>query len=119
MDESMDPRWQALSEEVLSGVKEWRLAHPKATFREIEQAVHERVSRLEAQLLQDAALQSQSCDWKQAPGEERPVCPVCGTALVARGKHARHLQGAGGQDVVLSRSYGTCPTCGAGLFPPR
>jgi hypothetical protein len=50
MDEEMDRTWQALSEEVLFGVKEWRLAHPKATFREIEHAVEERVNRLKAQM---------------------------------------------------------------------
>jgi hypothetical protein len=55
MGEEMDRNWQALSEEVLSGMKEWRLAHPKATFREIEQAGEERVNRLKARLLQDGA----------------------------------------------------------------
>ena len=33
MDEAMEHRWRELSEEVLSGMKEWRLAHPKATIR--------------------------------------------------------------------------------------
>lgn len=118
MDESMENRWKTLSEEVLSGMKEWRVAHPKATFREIEDAVHERVSRLEAQMLQDVALQSVNGDWTQAPRAERPVCPICGTALVARGKQKRRLQGSRGQDISLSRSYGTCPACKTGLFPP-
>ena len=58
MNEEMDRTWQALSEEVLTGRKEWRLAHPKATFREIEQAVEERVNRLRARMLQDVALAS-------------------------------------------------------------
>jgi hypothetical protein len=31
MDESMENRWKTLSEEVLSGMKEWRVAHPQAT----------------------------------------------------------------------------------------
>jgi hypothetical protein len=120
MDEAMDHAWQELSEEVLTGIKEWRLAHPKATFREIEQAVHERMSRLEARLLQDAALASRTAgDWNEAPEGDRPCCPVCQTPLQGRGKHARRLQGTGGQEVRLVRSYGTCPTCGVGLFPPR
>lgn len=119
MDEAMDRSWQALSEEVLSGMKEWRLAHPKATFREIEQAVEERVNRLKAQMLQDAALASEARDWTQEPKERRPNCPVCRTPLQARGKHSRRLQTTGGQDITLSRTYGTCPTCGTGLFPPR
>jgi len=119
MDEEMDRTWQALSEEVLSGMKEWRLAHPKATSREIEQAVEERVNRLKARLLQDGALASEARDWTQEPEQQRPTCPGCGTTLQARGKHARQLQVTGGQDITLARSYGTCPTCGVGLFPPR
>jgi predicted RNA-binding Zn-ribbon protein involved in translation (DUF1610 family) len=119
MEEEVDQRWQALSEEILRDVKGWRKAHPKATFREIEHEVHTRITRLEAQLLQDTAQASASREWSGKEEEERPPCPVCGTALHARGKQSRHLQGAGGQEVVLTRSYGTCPTCGVGLFPPR
>lgn len=62
MNEEMDHTWQALSEEVLTGMKEWRIAHPKATLREIEQAVEERVNRLKARVLQDAALASAASD---------------------------------------------------------
>lgn len=119
MNEDMDRRWQALSEEVLSGMKEWRLAHPKATFREIEQAVEERVNRLKARMLEDVALASEAQDWHDASQDERPTCPVCHTPLQARGQHARRLQATGGQDITLTRTYGTCPTCGTGLFPPR
>lgn len=119
MNEEMDRTWQALSEEVLTGMKEWRLAHPKATFREIEQAVEERVNRLKARMLQDAALASAASDWTLDTGPQRPVCPECGTRLHARGVHARKLHAPGGQDITLSRTYGTCPTCGVGLFPPR
>src|ERR1700730_9531213 len=119
MDEAMEQRWRELSEEVLSGMKEWRLAHPKATFREIEDAVHERVSRLEAQMLQETALSSAQTDWGEAAVGERPVCPDCGTALQSRGKRKRALQSRGGQTITLSRSYGSCPHCKMGLFPPR
>ena len=108
MGEEVDRTWRALSEEILTDIQAWRQAHPQATFREIEQAVHERTTRLEAQLLQDTAQASASGEWSGKEEEERPHCPVCGTAL----------QGAGGQAVGLTRSYGTCPTCGIGLFPP-
>lgn len=118
MDEMTDQRWQAFAEEVISGVKEWRMAHPKATFREIEEAVHERTSQLEARLLQEAALASEQTDWQDAPEAERPHCPNCGTVLQARGKRKRELQSRGGQTLRLTRSYGTCPACGMGLFPP-
>jgi len=119
MNEDMDRSWHTLSEEVLSGMKEWRLAHPKATFREIEHAVDERVNRLKARMLEDAALASDAQDWQEAPQEEQPSCPACQTPVVRRGQHRRRVQIAGGQDVMLTRSYGTCPVCGTGLFPPR
>lgn len=119
MDEDMDRTWRALSEEILTDVKGWRLAHPKATFREIEQAVHEGTTRLEAQLLQDTAQASASREWSGKEEQARPHCPVCETPLLARGQQSRQLQGAGGRAVKLKRSYGTCPTCGVGLFPPR
>lgn len=119
MEEEMDRHWRQLSEEVLTGMKEWRLAHPKATFCEIEQAVEERVNRLRARMLQDAALASEAREWTQGGTEQRPICPVCKTPLQARGKHTRQLQTTGGLDIKLSRSYGTCPTCGTGVFPPR
>src|SRR5690242_6298285 len=99
MDEELDAVWRALSEDLLAEVKTWRGAHPKATFQELEQAIHERMSRLEAQVLQEAALTSPTSDWSHAPMRDHPHCPACGTALLARGKHSRHLQGAGGQDI--------------------
>src|SRR5437588_275224 len=38
-DFDFEGRWKELSEEVISGMLEWRLQHPKATFREIEGAI--------------------------------------------------------------------------------
>jgi len=119
MEEAIDNEWQALSEEILSGMKEWRLAHPNATFREIEQAASERVSRLQARMVQDTAMNSPLANWQDVPQEQRPVCPTCAKGLIPRGKHTRRLQGSGGRDVELKRSYGTCPSCGMGFFPPR
>lgn len=114
----MDQDWQHLSEQILTDIKEWRRCHPKATLREIEEEVPSRLSCLEAQVIQDAAQQSKRRDWSSVPAEQRPTCPVCGTPLQARGKRTRRLQAAGGQEISLTRSYGTCPTCGTGLFPP-
>jgi len=119
MDQTSEEHWRDLSERILTEISEWRRSHPKATFREIEDEVHARMSRLEAQLIQDTAQQSTSRSWSGASAHERPTCPVCKTPLHARGKRQRKLQGAGGQAVTLSREYGTCPSCGTGLFPPR
>jgi hypothetical protein len=82
----LDENWQQLSEQILTDIKEWRRAHPKATLREIEEEVHLRMSRLEAQVIQDAAQESQCRDWSGAAPEQRPTCPVYGTPLHARGK---------------------------------
>jgi len=118
MEEEMDQEWRALSEEILSGMKEWRVAHPKATFREIEIAAGELASRLQARLVQNSALASEVGNWAKQPREERPKCPNCAVPLQPRGTHKRQLQGQGGKDVTLTRGYGTCPTCGMGFFPP-
>lgn len=116
--EPPDLTWEALSAEILSGMREWRLHHPKATLREIEAALDEHWYRLRARMLQDLALQSSAAHWKEAAPAERPVCPNCGTPLTLRGKQPRHLKTYGGQDLTLPRSYGLCPSCKRGLFPP-
>lgn len=41
--EALERKWRRLSEEVITGMKEWRQAHPKATLREIEAALDERL----------------------------------------------------------------------------
>ena len=119
MDLTPEEHWRELSERILTEISEWRRSHPKATLREIEDEVHLRMSRLEAQLIQDTAQQSPSRSWSGTSTQERPTCPVCRTPLHARGKRARKPQAVGGHEVTLSREYGTCPSCGTGLFPPR
>jgi hypothetical protein len=103
----------------LTGMREWRLSHPKATLREIEVALDQHLSRLRARMLQDVALQSVAADCKVAASPDRPTCHLCGTPLILRGKHARQLKTHAGQQITLERSYGLCPTCKKGLFPPR
>jgi hypothetical protein len=111
--------WLTKSAKILSDVKEWRKAHPKATFVEIEDEVHRRLMQLEAQLLQDVAQESSSQAWGKESGEAAPRCPTCQVPLQARGQQARTLHGNGGESVTLLRTYGTCPTCGESFFPPR
>lgn len=117
--EAQDSNWEALSHEILSGIREWRQEHPKATLREIELALDARLAPLRARMLQDVALQSLVADANTMAGAERPLCAVCGTPLVLRGKHARQLKTLGGQELILERSYAICPPCKKGLFPPR
>jgi YgiT-type zinc finger domain-containing protein len=114
--EEMMKSWHVMSEEVISGMAEWRQQHPKAMFREIEEEVDKRLSELRARMLTDSALQSAQAEWEQ--GSENAVCPNCGAELVKKGKKKRKLQTRGGQEVELEREYGICPRCGQGIFPP-
>ena len=100
------------------GMTQWRTEHPKATWAEIEAAVDERINQLRARLIQDVVLLGESEEWSQKPAEERPKCATCKKPLWARGEQTRFLQTTGGEAVKLTRTYGTCPQCGVGFFPP-
>ncbi len=115
----IEDRWRELAEEVIVGMKEWRIQHRKATFKEIEAALDERLAKIRAQMLQDAAQASPLTDVSTAGPEERPFCPECGQRLEARGQETRDLTTNHNEVITLKRSYTICPACGAGLFPPR
>ncbi len=34
-----DREWEKLAREVVSGMKEWRIQHPRATWKELEEAL--------------------------------------------------------------------------------
>lgn len=116
MQEDKKAQWEQLAREVLSGMKEWRSQHPTATFAEIEEVIEEHVAKMRARMLEDVV------QWRAvAAGEEEPQmrCHACGGGLEPRGKHVRHLTTQGNQHIALERSYGYCPTCRVGFFPPR
>ena len=113
-----DRRWNALAADVMLGMKDWRVAHPRATLREIEAALDERLARMRARMLEDLALASTAADWEGAPASEHPMCSDCGQPLARESRHTRRVQTQGGQDLALERRYATCLACGAGLFPP-
>ena len=110
---------EPFSYDILSGMYEWRLQHPNATLTEIEQALDERWYRVRARMLQDLALRSTAVTWQAASTSHPPTCPDCGRALVRRGQQPRHLKTHGNHDLTLTRSYGYCPICKKGHFPPR
>lgn len=118
MRDDFDAMWNQLAQEVMSGMKEWRLQHPKATLREIEAALDERLGKMRARMLEDAALASAAADVSQTLAAERPTCPACGAGLTARGQATREVTTHFDQTLRLKRSYTVCPACGAGLFPP-
>lgn len=71
--------WLRKGAAILTDIKEWRRAHPKATFVEIEDEIHRRMTELEAQVLQDAAQASESREWGKSSQPVRCVphvlCP--------------------------------------------
>ena len=111
-------RWQADAAEVWTGLADWRAAHPRATFDEIEAELDGRLNRVRARVLADLALASAAADVQAASRAERPRCAGCGVVLQARGASERTLLTQGGVEVRLARSYATCPRCGDGSFPP-
>src|SRR5260370_40378284 len=70
-------------------------------------------------MLADAALASAAATWSQESDHSRPPCPACGAPLQSRGAASRDLQTQAGEEITLTRSYGTCSAWGAGPFPPR
>lgn len=111
-----DAAWQRLADEAWAGLAEWRHQHPKATLREIEQAVDERLAGLRARMVQDAALASASADSRVGGGRAR--CPACGEPMQVEGARTRRLRTTYDQEVALTRAYARCPACGTGVFPP-
>jgi YgiT-type zinc finger domain-containing protein len=114
--EELAKKWRGESEEIISGMTEWREQHPKAKLVEIEAEVDRRLAGMRAQMIADAALASQSVTWES--GAEALTCPACGQALEKKGKKKRKLQTRGGKEIELEREYGICPQCGQGIFPP-
>jgi hypothetical protein len=48
-------RWRQWSAANMAGIREWRLQHPKASFRERAAAIDERLAEPRARMLQDVA----------------------------------------------------------------
>ncbi len=110
--------WDEIAEEVFTGFREWRVQHPRATFKEMETALDARWARVRARILADAAVQSAASDLREVPAGARPVCPDCGGQLVVAGQEERLLTTTYEQQIALSRSATTCTACGRRVFPP-
>lgn len=106
--------WHGLTEDVIMGMKEWRLTHPKATLKEIEQEIDERLAGVRARMLADVAMASEAASKVEAA----VMCAQCGAELEWHGEHERKLVTRHDRAVVLKRGYAVCPACGAGVFPP-
>jgi hypothetical protein len=110
-------RWQDMFQEIVQDVRTWRTHHPTATLSEIEGEMDRRLARLRAHMIADTAQERATTSWDA--DTDPPTCPDCGVPLHAKGTHSRTLQTLGGHDITLERTYGTCPQCGRGFFPPR
>jgi predicted RNA-binding Zn-ribbon protein involved in translation (DUF1610 family) len=110
--------WDEIAEEVFTGFREWRVQHPRATFKEIETALDERWARGRARMLADAAMQSAVSDLREEPAGARPVCPDCGGRLVLAGQEERVLTTTYEQPIALTRSATLCTACGRRVSPP-
>ena len=110
-------QWEGLAAEVLVGVRDWRAQHPRATFTEIEEELDRELCRLRTRLLEDVALASAATEGVPAAGAPAE-CPSCGGPLRVRGQATRSVTVTRDQTVALARTYATCATCGAGVFPP-
>jgi YgiT-type zinc finger domain-containing protein len=99
----------------MAAIADWRAAHPRASWTELEAAIDDELAGLRAQLLTDSAQASAMTD---PPRAARPPCPTCGGVLHDAGRQERHLLTERDRTVVLRRTYLRCPACGTGLFPP-
>jgi hypothetical protein len=82
--EAFEREWAALSEEVLSGMADWRSQHPHAIFSEIEAELDTRLARMRARMLERVAQQSAATTWRQPTSDREdvaPRCPHCGAPL--------------------------------------
>jgi hypothetical protein len=100
------------------GISEWRKEHPKATFREIEAAVDERVNQLRAQLIEDVVQMGETEEWSQKRDVERPNCASCGQPLLARGERTRYLQTSGGGSDQAEANVWHLSRVRGGFFSP-
>src|SRR5436305_14992781 len=114
-----DKSVKELSDEIIREMNAWNTSNADATFLEREVKARELVSKLEAHLIQESALERERDDWSKQEEKKEPTCPNCHVPLLSRGKRVRHLQATAGREIQLKRTYGTCPKCGTGFFPPR
>jgi len=116
MSETNTSQWERMSAEVLSGMKEWVVQHPKATFAEIERETMKRMAQLQARIMEDVVQAMEAKEAQESPGVH--YCAECGAKMQPRGERERRIQSQGGQEVSIQRRYLVCPKCGAGFFPP-
>ena len=117
-DEGVEREWRQAAEGVLLEIRKWREQHPRAALTEIEEAVDGLWAKARARILQDVALASEAKDISPESGGSGSRCSECGRRLESRGEKVRMLSTSHDQRIELRRSYGVCPACRTGIFPP-
>jgi len=74
--------WYHMTEETMSGMREWRAQHPKATLRAMGDELDARWARVRARMLEDMALYSAVADWSVTPRGEHPTLKQAGPAAL-------------------------------------
>lgn len=89
----------------------WRVAHPHATFAEIEVEATRQVAALRVDLIAAAV----------AVGEPTaaPACGACGRTMVRNGTRERTIVTSHREPVTVQDHRYRCSACGVELSPPR
>lgn len=111
-----DKVWTEQAAAAFAEIAAWRRTHPRATLVEIEAAVDEHLRQVRERVVTDTVHASAAAAF--AGAEARPTCPHCGGRLQAAGTKRRQIRSHTGGTIDLNRTYGYCPRCDAGLFPP-
>ena len=118
-------------QEIREQLRQWRRAHPQATFDEIDAEVARQYARLHAAVVAELSLAAGgatgaaegatgAAEGATGAAEGADVlCPACQTPMQRRGQRRRRNATRRGVEAELARDYYVCPACGAGLFPPR
>ena len=102
-------------QEIREQLRQWRRAHPQATFDEIDAEVARQYARLHAAVVAELSLAAEGATGA-AEGAD-VLCPACQTPMQRRGQRRRRNATRRGVEAELARDYYVCPACGAGLFP--
>lgn len=102
----------AAAEAMYDELREWRRAHPEASFDEIVKQITSRRRELMAGLAGQLALQHGA-----GAVPEGLRCEQCGALMRYKGEAKRGIEHIEGSSEI-DRAYYHCPACEGGVFPP-
>jgi hypothetical protein len=105
-------------ETIREQLRQWRQAHPHATFDEIDAEVARQYAALHAEVVAELSTAAAAVAGDET-GEGVVRCAQCQTPMQRRGARRRRIPTRRGVEAEVARTYYVCPACGAGLFPPR